>query len=192
MKLLLENWHQALCVIYAETAFVRKSSNFLKGNSVSLYLFIAMLFLEVFWQDKCFGLIILFKALCACNSSEHVCHEINYILLHFGKMMTTDVFFFPPSFQCALIPFNISFLWRTGIWLNTGWDELGQRGYILESNPLRCFRSFWCIPDSLKIWLSSFLRLVKICSGADGELFRNTWTACWQCFPHNPPYSPVL
>lgn len=53
----------SLCVIYTETASKRKPYSFLPGNSISLYLVIVTLLIEMLWQENCFILITLFEIL---------------------------------------------------------------------------------------------------------------------------------
>lgn len=98
-----------------------------------------------------------------CNSWEHVCHEINNILLHFGKIMTVDVCFF--AFQCVDI--FLMFPFREGLEFSLMQAEMNMaKGVTFWCPiPLDASRHSGVFPDTLKIRLASFLRLVKICSG---------------------------
>lgn len=102
----------SLCVIYTETASKRKPYSFLPGNSISLYLVIVTLLIEMLWQENCFILITLFEILFFWgrgNNYKLLCNRLYYILLHFGKMVSMDLFFSHFS-----VFFNFSYWWRIG------------------------------------------------------------------------------
>lgn len=51
-----------------------------------------MLFLEMFWQKKCFSLALFKELVSVCNKCEFLCDGVCYFLLHFGKMVSIDLF----------------------------------------------------------------------------------------------------
>lgn len=101
----------SLCDIYTETASKRKPYSFLPGNSISVYLVIVMLLIEMFWQEKCFILITLFEILFFLGGQQlqTLCNRLYYILLHFGKTVSMDLFFSHFS-----VFFNFSYWRRIG------------------------------------------------------------------------------